>query len=263
MASYCGWTALVRSWFWRYYDNLFVLIFLNLGWFVSGLAVFRIFLWAGRTPDLRQPHFLEIYLLYLAECAVALPWAYPVFRIFNEGMPGFRDLWKGLLAQVPKALGAAALWGAGVGAAVYNIFFYFFLHSAHRFLDFFLMGLVFWVLLFLLTMGFYLWPLVFFQNPPFPRIFYRSFLLALANGGANLASLLFLGFCAAFFSFFLFLWFFMGPVFFFAFQCVALEKHLLRYKIIYRDEPLEPFLERLEHEKDRGWRDFFKPWENR
>jgi hypothetical protein len=55
----------------------------------------------------------------------------------------------------------------------------------------------------------------------------------------------------------------LGFSFFFSLQCVALEKHYLKYRITYEDRPLPEVLEALERERQRGWREFWRPWENR
>jgi len=44
---------------------------------------------------------------------------------------------------------------------------------------------------------------------------------------------------------------------------VALEKHFLKYRITYEDKPLEELVDILDRERQRGWRDFLRPWENR
>jgi hypothetical protein len=112
-------------------------------------------------------------------------------------------------------------------------------------------------------MIFYQWPILFFQNPPLEKLLCRSFLITLGSGPSSLFLLFFSA--ASAFLFFLgpFLWFFTGFVFLFSLYVVALEKHLLRYKITYRDKPIEDFLESIDIERQRGWRDIFKPWETR
>lgn len=208
-------------------------------------------------------NLLGAYGFYLLECVVSVGWAFLVFKLFNEGQVSLKDIWGGVKKYFWKAVGVSALSGFFIGLALYNIRFYFHLQSAHRFLDLLLAGFILWILAFLVSASFLQWPVLFFQNPPFSRIIYRSCLLVLGNGFISFAGLIFFSTCFLLFNIAPFFWYFIGLVFFFSFQCVVLEKHYLRYKITYGDKPLEPFLEVLECERQRGWRDFLRPWENR
>lgn len=212
----------------------------------------------GRTPSL-----ISLYALYLTESVLSVGWAYLIFKIFNDGTGSLRDVGYGYRKYFLKAFGVSALTGLVFGLSVYNILFYFSLHSAHRFLDLLLAGFVVWALLFWVAASLYQWPLIFFQDPSLGKVFYRSFLLAVGDGLAALTMVALFAVCSILFSAVFFLWFFIGPAFLFSFQCVALEKQLLKYKITYGDKPLEPFLEQLETERRRGWKDIFRPWEDR
>lgn len=266
IARFSRWSEIFRSWFWRFYDHLFRLILYNFVWIFScfgiGWAVIRLERFEiSKTITLIEA--LKFYVLFLVENAVSVGWAYAIFRIFIEGHGSWVDVWVGTRKYFWKAIGLSAVSGflffCGGGA----IPFYFSLASINRFFAIFLVVFVAWILVLGLAAGVYQWPLLFFQNPPFLKILYKSLLLVLGNGFVSMGIICFFIVCFAFFSFVPFLLFFIGAVFFFSFQCVALEKGLLKYKIIYGDQPLLSVLERLEAEQQRGWRDFLKPWENR
>ena len=262
-AEYVGLWDIFHSWFWRFYDHLAFLLLINLAWFLTCFGVG----WAALHFDMLgsdgKINFGGIYAVYLLECAVSLGWAFLVFKLFNEGRSSLKELWGGIRKYFWKAMGVSALSGSSIGLALINIRFYFHLQSAHRFLDLLMAGFILWILAFLVSASLLQWPILFFQNPPFSRIIYRSCLLVLGNGLISLAGLIFLSACFLLFNIAPFFWYFIGLVFFFSFQCVVLEKHYLRYKITYGDQPLEPFLEVLEGERRRGWREFLRPWENR
>jgi hypothetical protein len=263
LLDYSSWPNIFRSWFWRYYDHLGHLILYNLGWFISCFTIGWLVLHYDLVGSIEQINLLGLYLLFLLEAAVSIGWAYLVFNVFNSGEESWSNIFRGFRRYFWKAMGISALSGLVIGFALYNIHFYFFMNSSHRFLDFMFMGIVFWMLLFWLSAALYQWPILFFQNPPFLKIFYRSWLLALANSFVSLGILIFFTICFCLFSLSVVPWFFLGITYFFSFQCVALEKHFLRHKIIYGDNSIEAFLEILERERQRGWRDFLRPWENR
>ena len=262
-SQYSRLADIFTSWFWRYYDNLFRLLLFNLGWFLTCFGIGWLGWRFGFAGSPERLNLFGIYSLFLVELIGSICWAFLVFKIFNEGHAPWGDLWPGLRKYFWKAFGVSALSGLLMGLALYNIYFYFHLQSEHRFLDLLLAGFIFWILLFWISATLFQWPILFFQDPPFWRIFYRSCLLVLGNGLVSLGILAFFAACFFFFTLVPFLWFFIGPVFFFSFQCVVLEKHYLRYKITYGDKPLEPFIEYLDRERQRGWRDILKPWENR
>lgn len=263
LTPYSKWPEVFRSWFWRFYDHLFQLIFYNFGWALTCLSVSWLFFHFGWIDVTSRIQFIHVYLLYLVENALSIGWAYVVFQIFFEGHAKPSDIWVGFRKYFLKATVVSGASGLVIGLATYNIYFYFFLENAHRFLSFSSMVFTCWALLFWLISCLYQWPILFFQNPPIHKIFYKSFLLVLGNGLTSLLTLAFFIVCFGLFSAVLFPWFFIGAVFFFSFQCVTLEKNLLKYKIIYKDAPLEPFLHFLDNERQRSWRHFFKPWENR
>ena len=263
LLEYSSWTNIFRSWFWRYYDHLGHLILYNLGWFSTCFFIGWLAFHYGLVGSAGKINLLGIYLFFLLETAISVGWAYLVFSVFNSDEESWAHVLTGVRKYFWKAMGLSALSGLATGFALYNVHFYFFLKSSHRFLDFALMGIVGWLLLFWLSSTLYQWPILFFQNPPFLKIFYRSFLLAMANSFVSLGILIFFAACFFLFSLSMVPWFFLGMTFFFSFQCVALEKHFLRYKIIYGNHSMENFLEILERERQRGWRDFLRPWENR
>jgi uncharacterized membrane protein YesL len=261
--EYSRWVDILRSWFWRFYDHLFRLVLYNLGWFLTCFVIGWVGWHGGLFGDVKSINLLGLYSIYMLESTASIGWAYLIFKIFIEGEGSFLDVWKGYKKYFLKAVGLSALSGFVLGLALYNIRFYFLLQNSHKLLDLMLAGFIFWFSIFWVSSMLYQWPILFFQNPTFLKIFYRSFLLVLGNGLVSLGILVFL--VACFFLFWIapFLLFFIGMVFFFSIQCVALEKQYLRYKITYRDKPLEPFLEILEYERKRGWREFLRPWENR
>lgn len=254
-ASYTNLPDLFRSWFWRYYDQLWRLILVNVFWF------FAIWVLIGLVKD--QPVRLWPLLLYLPACVVSFPCAFLVFRYFTAGSAALKELPGAFRRYFLKAMGLSVLSGLVLGAGVWNILFYLNWQEGMRPLGWGLTGLMTWLLLFWVGASLYQWPLLFFQNPPFLKILYRSFLLFMGNSWTALFLLAAGGVAAFLFTFVLKLipWVFLGPVFFFSLQCMALEKHLLRYRITFEDAPLTDVLERLDKERNRSWREFFKPWE--
>jgi hypothetical protein len=261
--KYSRWVDILRSWFWRLYDHLFHLVLYNLGWFLTCFSIGWLGWHAGLYGDEKRIYFPGLFAVYLLESIASVGWAFLVFKIFIEGEGTFRDIWSGYKKFSLKAIGLSSLSGFVFGLALYNIRFYFLLQSSHRFLDLVFVGLIFWFSLFWFSAMIYQWPILFFQNPPFLKIFKRSFLLVLGNGLVSLGIMIFFAGCILLFWIAPFLLFLIGMVIFFSFQCVALEKQYLRYKITYGDKPLEPFLELLDYERQRGWREFLRPWENR
>jgi hypothetical protein len=260
---YCRLPEIFRSWFWRFFDHLFQLIFYNFIWFFSLVGIGWTALHFGLIESSNKLNFMGIYFIFLATNIISIGWAYLIFKIFTEGDGELSDVWFGTKKYFFKATGVSAISGIFTLFILLNIRFYFFLHSPHHFLDYLLIGITLWILIFWLINVIYQWPVLFFQNPSFFEIFHKSFLLALGSGILSLGILLFFLVFMILFSAIWPLWFFVGVVFFFSFQCVTVEKQFLRYKITYRNKPLEPFLELLDHERKRGWRDFLKPWENR
>lgn len=213
----------------------------------------------------RNQHWiwLEIYLVYILECAVSVPWALVVFKIFIEDTVSLPELWADLRLYFWKAMVSTALSGLVLGLALYNLWFYSTIQVSSRFWVFVLMGFVVTVFLYGLLMTLYQLPILFFQNPSLGKLFYRSFFITLGTGPDSIFILFFSA--SAVFLFFLgpFLWFFTGFVFLFSLYVVSLEKHLLKYKITYQDKPIADFLKSIDIERQRGWRDIFKPWEIR
>jgi len=261
VSSYSHWHDILRSWFWRYYDHLFLLIFYNFCWFSSCFGVGWLAGFWGILNRNQHWNWPAIYLVYVLECAVSVPWALAVFKIFIEDTVSFSELWTGIRLYFWKALASTALSGLVLALALYNLRFYSTLQVSSRIWIFILMGFVVTVFLYGLMMTFYQWPILFSQNPPLGKLLYKSFLITLGTGPNSLFLLLFSA--VSVFLFFLgpFLWFFTGLVFLFSLHVVALEKHFLRYKITYQNKPLAEFLKSMDIERQRGWRDIFKPWE--
>lgn len=259
---------ILRSWFWRYYDHLGRLLLYNIVWSVVWLPIvlFPILgAWFGSPEVPLAARWAVVGVSYLAAGAVSFPWAYLVFRLFVAGSASLREVPHAFRRYFLKAMGlvllSAAVWGAGL----LSVGFYLGWRGGMDPLAMGLTGIVVWVLLFWTGACLYQWPILFFQDPPFWRIVYRSLLLFMANSWTVLF-LLAAGVGTAFmFTFVLkmFPWLLLGPVFFFSLQCMALEKHLLRYRITFGDAPLGEVLTRLHKERDRSWREFFKPWEAR
>lgn len=260
---YARWQDILRSWFWRYYDNLFQLTFLNLGWFLTCFGVEWLTGITGLLAKSQTGNWFGLYLVYVLECAVSVPWALAVFKIFMEDGLNWNGFVAGLRRCFGKALIAAALSGFLLGLAFYDIRFYLSLPLASHPWIFVLMGLVTTMGLYGLMMTFYQWPILFFQEPSIVKLVYRSFLITLGTGPNSLFLLFFSVLAVVLFSLEPFLWFFIGFVFLFSIYTVALEKHFLRYKITYQDKPIDEYLEFVNKERQRGWRDIFRPWETR
>ena len=259
---YSKWPEIFRSWFWRFYDHLFQLVFFNFSWMLSCSFIAWIFFHFKWVDLSLQINLLHVYLFYVVENIASIGWAYLVFQIFIEGNCQLTDILIALKKYSLKATGLSIVSGFLIILAIYNIKFYYFEGTSHRFLSFLSLIITFWIFTLWLASCLYQWPILFFQNPPFHKIFYKSFLLVFANAFNSILTLAFFILCFALFSLVLFPWFFIGAVFFFGYQCIALEKGLLRYRIIYGNKPLDSFLEVLDRERQRGLKSFFKPWEN-
>lgn len=261
--SYSRWQDILRTWFWRYYDNLLKLTLYNLGWFLTcfGIGWFASFL--GILGTAQQWNWPVIYLVYVAECAASLGWALAIFKVVMGEAVSWPEILIDLKRYFFKGLISASISGLVLGLAVYNLRFYFSLRVSTHILIFILMGFVATVFIYFLMMTFYQWPILFFQNPALPKLFYRSFIITLGTGPVSLLVLFISAFAVFFFVLQPFLWFFIGFVFLFTLYTVSIEKHFLRYKITYQDKPIADYLESADAERQRGWRDIFKPWETR
>jgi hypothetical protein len=263
LSSYSRWQDIFRSWFWRYYDHLFQLTFYNFGWFSTCLGVGWLASSLGILSRNQQWNWLTIYLVFVLECAISIPWALAIFKIFIEEKITLSNFRIDLRNYFLKALATTTLSGLVLGLALYNVRFYYTFQVSSRFWVFILMGFVATIFLYVLIMTFYQWPILFFQNPSLRKLFYKSFLTTLGTGPQSLL-LLVLSMLAVFlFVLAPFLWFLIGFVFLFSLYVVALEKHFLRYKITYQDKPIGDLLKSMDQERQRGWRDIFRPWELR
>lgn len=229
----------------------------NLLWFFGLWYFYALF--AAKLPLVGQLPSLLAASLY------SLLWAPLVARTMFDGSGSWKEWGRGWGRTAVRALLLVAISLGVYLLGVLNLRWYLGWEGGMRTLGWVLTGVTVWFLLFWTGAAFYQWPLLFFQDAPLSKILYRSILLFLSNSWATLFFLLWCGLWAFAFTFWLKLipWALMGPVFFFSFQCVALEKHLLRYRITYRDEPIPDVLERLRKERNRTWREFFKPWETR
>lgn len=258
-----SWTTVFRSWFWRLYDHLFHLVFYNFCWFMICFFIGWLAKRVGFFGTIQNINLLSVFVVFITESIVSIGWAYLVFRIFIEGEAEFRDLFHGLKKYLIKAVGLSAISFLIIVVCIYNILFYYHLPSQHFYLNVALIGFILWALLFWLSSALYQWPILFFQDPPFFKIIYRSFLLVIGNSFSSLVVLVLFIFTAFFFTFALFLWFLIGMVFFFSIQCVLLEKNLLRYKITFKDQSVQIIMESLIKERKRGWREIIRPWEKK
>ena len=243
---------ILRTWFWRFYDHLGRLILYNLLWFFGLWALIGV---AARTPVLYWP------LFYLVACAYSLAWAYLVFRIILTGAGPLREAAAGWKRFALRALLLTLITGVLIVLGMLNLGFYLKWQGGWRFVGWVLTGVTVWLLLFWAGAALYQWPILFFQDIPFWKVLTRSFLLFMDNSGVVILSLFMGALLTVAFTLTMLPWMLLGPAFFFSFQCVALEKHLLRYRITYQDAPLGEVLERLEKERHRTWREFFRPWE--
>ena len=253
--------SIFTSWFWRFYDNLFHLVLINFCWFSTFAGTIWVFWRLGLLVDANGLSIIGFCSCFIMGIVVSVGWAFIVFKIFNNEEWTATDYWIGIKKYGGKAIAVSVISGIVIFLVYFNLHFY--LRNQPRFIDFVMSGLVFWIGLIGVLTALYQWPLLFFQDSSLTSIFYRSTVLVFSNGLQALFLLVFFLFCAGFFSILVAPWIFVGMVFFFSLQCVALEKALLRYKITFRGKPIEPFLETLELEHKRSWKDFLKPWENR
>ena len=263
MAPYTQWPEIFRSWSWRLYDHLVQAVFCNLGWSFTCFGTAWLALHFGILESAGRVSLWRVYVLGLVESTVSVGWAYWAFKISMGDGDGPVDIGVGIRNYLPKAVGLSAFSLFIAGGASYSLHFYFSTGGPYRFLNLLAAAFLLWVLVSWLSCCLYQWPLLFFRNPPFFKIIYQSILIFIGNAPASLGILFFSAVWTLFFLAVPFLWFLIGAVFLFSLACVTLEKNLLRYKITYEERPLALFLEILETERQRGWRDILKPWENR
>jgi uncharacterized membrane protein YesL len=251
-------SALVKSWFVRYYDHLISLAGINVVWFLACGALPYWLLHDNGQWNL----WTEAVLLFWTLSATAVA-ARGVFLLLNEGGLSWDSFRAGWFESWWKASLLFLIWGGTLFLGVYNLYFYIHWNPWGRFVEWVLCGMIVWFLAFWASCFFFLWPVLFFQKPPFFKIFYKAFLLVLESPFESLAFLLL--YLALFFLFCLVpvAWILLGFVFFFSFQCMLLEKRFLRYKITYQDKDYDDFLAFLDRENKRDWKYFLKPWETK
>jgi hypothetical protein len=261
--KYSRFSSILRSFFWRFYDNLFSLVLLNLAWFFVTATIF-LFFWHFDLIRIDQGLSLwGFYGCYLSLCLFSVGWASVVFKIFHNQSWSWADLWTDTLKFGGRALALSALSCLVFLLAFLSYRYYSALKIQSPILWIFLVGTVSWGCLFWAMTMIYQWPILFFQDASFSKTLYRSILLALSRGLLALALLLLFGLSFLFFTLTMVPWFFFGGAYFFSLQCVALEKVFLDHRIILNDKPIEEMLDSLDSERARGWADFIKPWEHR
>ncbi len=251
-----------QSWFWRYYDHLGHLLLYNFFW-VCCLTTVDYFVWSrGWCGSWSKLNPITVFALFLFDCGISVGWAYLVFRIFCEGSGQLKDYWVGFRLYIFKAMGIAGISYLVFLLIFYDLLFYWPKLSQMNILSCLFFGLTLWIIFFFLCCMFYQMPILFFQNPPFWKIYYRSCLLVIGNTWLSISMIIFFSISFIFYLVAPVTWFFCGLVYFFSFQCVVLEKSFIKYKIIINDKPLPEFLQYLDIEGKRGWSEFFRPWEN-
>lgn len=263
ITEYTHWSCVFVSWFWRFYDHLFIVTFYNFGWFSTCYLASWLSSRFNLIGNLESVKISGLFLLCLIEITISIGWAFLIFKIFSENNGKISNYWLGLRKYYWKAIGLSLLSGLVLFIGLYNLRFYSSVFPAHQVLSLIMIGIVGWIITIWLLSAMFYWPLLFFQNPPFFKIIIKSSLMVLANGIPSLGFLIFFGIAASFFTLVPLMWFFLGIGFLFSFQCVILEKYLLRYKITYENKPLGVFLDILRNEQSRSWREILKPWENK
>jgi hypothetical protein len=261
--TYLGIRAIFQSWFWRYYDFLWTIMFINLVWIAS---IVGLGFWGWKVMErfsLEYQKFIIVGIDLTVMGWLSLICAYSVFKIVIERTFDIQDIWRNMRKFWMKGLILFFLWIGMIGLTIFNIYFYF--HWAHvsKFVGDALAVLVGWIFLVGLGTITYQWPLLFFQNLSIGKIWYRSFLLFLENNILIMVVLISEVVLSLIFSIALPIWLIAGLAFFFSFHCVLLEKHLLKHKITYNDQELAEVLQILEIEKKRTFRDILKPWESK
>jgi hypothetical protein len=226
-----------------------------LGWFFQRNG------WLG---TFQGPSLIGVLSLYIVSVFYSSGWAYVVFRVFTGQDFHFVNYLVGLRRFSFRAMFLSVLW-MGMALVTYWDFRLFpTLIQSWGWAGYVIEGILFWIVLFLFSMAFYQWPILFFQDISVPKVLYRSFILVLGNSFLSLGLLILvvvlsLGMSA----FFVIGWDFCGLVTVCSLPYVAIEKILLKYKITLFDQPLGSVLDSLEIERKRGWRELLKPWEFR
>jgi len=263
LSAYSRLPDILRSWFWRYYDHLFQMIFLNLGWFLcsfgSSWILGRLGLWNEPAPW----YWLGLFAIFLVESWLTYLWAIPVFAVIMGGPISWQSYREKLNCSWGRGFLSSTLVGLFLGFGFLSLRFYFSIQGSSPIWVFVLIGFVVTILVYGVMMVLYLWPLLLFQNPSLGKLFYRSFMVTLGSGPISLFMLLFSLLWLLVFTAVPFFWFILGFTLLFSLYCAALEKHLLRYKITFQDRPWPEVIADIDSERKRGWRDILKPWENR
>jgi hypothetical protein len=201
--------------------------------------------------------------LYLVESGISIGWAYLIFKVFNKCDFTIKDYMEGFKKYLFKGTFISLFTGMIVFLGAFNIHFYVTLTKQLYLYNVLAAAFIFWILFFWVSAFLYQWPILFFQDPPIWKIFYKSVLLVLSNSLVSLSAAVFFLVFFTFFTVTIIPWFFIGYVFFFSIQCVMLEKQLLRYRITYQSKPVDMVLRALESERKRSWRELLRPWEYR
>jgi hypothetical protein len=253
--------SVFHSWFWRYYDHLGRLILINAIWFLVVLIPTWFCCHWVETGSHEKTQLFLLLIVFLFDVSFTFFCAYLVFSIFYTGTNCLNDIWPGILKFWVKAVLLFFSWAVFAVLTSYNIGYYLESKRILEITGWIFGGLFLWILFFCLSSILYQWPLLFFQNPPLVKILYKSLLLVFDNYLVLLLVWVYgVGFVFLF-TLLPVLWIFFGFVFFFSFQCILLEKHMLKYKIVYQQKDLSLVLAILEKEKKRSWRELLKPWE--
>ena len=245
-------SALVKSWFVRYYDHLISLVGINVVWFLAcGALPYWLLHDKIISADGQGNLWGAAVLLFWALSATAAA-ARGVFLLLNEGGLSWDSFRAGWFESWWKASLLFLIWGGMLFLGVYNLYFYIHWNPWGKFVEWIFCGMIVWFLAFWASCFFFLWPVLFFQKPLFSRFSIRHPYWCWKASFESLAFLLL--YLALFFLFCLVpvTWILLGFVFFFSFQCMLLEKRLLRYKITYEDKDYDDFLAFLGRENQRG-----------
>lgn len=252
-----------RSWFWTFYDHFGRLLLLNFSWSICTFSIAWVWSSFFKPPTFGITLFAMIFLFLVTESLVSVGWAYGVFKLFMDRRGGWGDIWDGYRRFGLKGSLIAVFFWSVVLLGLFNLQFLWSHPLPSTILNDVLLVSTGWILLFWSLLGFFLWPVLFFQQPSIPKVFYRAMILAWDSAGRNVIYLIVIGVNAAVFTLLWPLWFFVGPVSIFSLQSVALEKALLKYKITFEDKDIGEFLSSLERERERNWREFLRPWDHR
>lgn len=263
ISDHIHWTEVFRSGFWRFYDHPLRCSLINFSWALTCFAIGKAYFWMGGSWHSEKFNPILALGFFLVETMASMGWAYSIFRLFVERTVKLSDVWRAYPKFGLRAFGISVVFWTGSIWTSFNGLYLWTHPMPSPFFNYILIGANLWMLFFFMSVGFFLWPVLFHQDLPIFKVFKKSILLVWDMGWLNFLFFFFFAVFALFFTVIWPLWFFVGLAFLFSIQCITLEKRLLKYRITFEGQDITELVKYLEFERNRNWREFLRPWENR